>query len=178
MKNLRMKNLRITLAFFAVLTLNNLFAQDEDVDVRFKISVVDYVTSAKIAGAHVDVLDEKSRSVATYNTDSLGRSEFILKPKSTYKIIVSATNKVERFFIFEYEKQLKNFGSAVGGAYCQVRLFDFKEGTDYSYVLTNPFTRFYLNKTQIEFDYDVKLAEKMAKKIEEIMIAKTNTESK
>lgn len=142
-------------------------------DVAFEVRVVDHVTNARLFEANVSVYQD-SNLIDSKLTDSLGIVSLHLSPEKEYKIAISANQKVTRFFNVDLtncslEKAMM-FSDVAGS--CQVGLFVEKEGVDYSYVINNPITRFYLADREIFLFYDPGMAVKMNKEIERIQTAK------
>jgi len=138
-------------------------------ELTFEVRVVDSSTQARLPGMNISAYQENGL-VETMLTDSLGVVTLKLTPEKEYKIVVSASQKVTRFFNVDLtncslEKAL--MFSGISGS-CQVSLFLEREGVDYSYVTNNPITRFYLTDREIFLAFDPELAGKMVREIERI----------
>lgn len=145
----------------------HLFGQSE---VNFFLKTASFLTSKREPGATVKLF-EGSTLVSTQTSNANGEVTLKLKPGKKYKVEISKTGKVSRFFNIDASKvndELLQGSSKLEGS-CQVSLFDNVPGADFSYVTSNPFTDFYFDGSSPEFQYDQILADKMAKKIEKIL---------
>ncbi len=160
--------IRFTILGFLLLTSSLVQGQE----IKFSVRVVEQDTNKKLVGVSVSAfLDTNLFQLKT--TDSLGVVDLNLPVEKEYKIVISEPNMVTRFFIVdltncspEQVMMYPEFSSS-----CEVKLFNEKDGVDYTYIINNPITRFYQGGGRTYLDFDSKMAMKMAKEIEQILSA-------
>lgn len=158
-----MKNL-LFVCFF--LLSGSLMAQLVDFDLR----TADYATGKKLSGVTIEVY-EGTNLVKTEVTPSSGNAKFNLPAGKVYVLLFSKAGKVTR----QMKVNTKGIDDEAiqGGknafALIEVNLFDEVSGIDYSYIEKNPITEFYFDGVSPKLAYDEVLANKMRKKVEEIL---------
>jgi epidermal growth factor receptor substrate 15 len=164
-KGINMKHLLTFL--FVFLVTGAAFSQ---VECSMEYSIIDYNSGKKLTGVNVDVFDG-ANIVKSGESPSNGTVKLSVPSGKKYKVVFSKAGKVSRMLYIDSKginaEDIQG-GSSVGTGKIEVKLFDEIPGVDFSYVENNPFTEFYF-EGNATLSYDTAIAEKMAKKITELL---------
>lgn len=154
------------------------FLSFSQVECTMEYSLLDYNSGKKLSGVSVDVFDG-ANSVASGSSPSNGTVKLAVPAGKKYKVVFSKPGKVSRFLYIDSKginaEDIQG-GSSVGTGKIEVKLFDEVQGVDFSHVEKNPFTEFYF-EGNATLSYDKVIAEKMAKKITELLKQAASKES-
>jgi epidermal growth factor receptor substrate 15 len=140
------------------------------VQCTMEYSMLDYSSGKKLSGVNVDVFDG-ANIVTSGSSPSNGTVKLAVPSGKKYKVVFSKPGKVSRMLYIDSKginaEDIQG-GSSVGTGKIEVKLFDEIQGVDFSHVENNPFTEFYF-EGNATLSYDKFIAEKMAKKITELL---------
>jgi tetratricopeptide (TPR) repeat protein len=164
-KGINMKHLLTFLLVFLV--TGAAFSQ---VECTMEYSILDYNSGKKLTGVNVDVFDG-ANIVKSGESPSNGTVKLSVPSGKKYKVVFSKAGKVSRMLYIDSKginaEDIQG-GSSVGTGKIEVKLFDEVPGVDFSHVENNPFTEFYF-EGNATLSYDTGIAEKMRKKIEDLL---------
>ena len=167
---MKQKLLFLFILFFSTTAFSQL---QLDIDVI----VVDFKSNKKESGATLKVY-EGSTVVGSATSGSNGKISLKVPANKVYKVEVSKAGKVTRFFTVNSKNidiELLQ-GASEPMVRTSISLFDKTNNVDYSFIQTNPITEFYFDGKSTALAYNKSTADKMTKKVEEVIAQAEKTD--
>ena len=164
-----------TLLFlFLILCSSTVLSQ---LQLELDVVVVDYNSNKKESGAIMRVYDG-STVVGSATSSSNGKINLKVPAGKVYKVEISKAGKVTRYLMVNSKNidiELLQ-GASEPIVRTSISLFDKTPKVDYSFIETNPITEFYFDGKSTSLAYNSSTADKMTKKVEEVIAQAEKTD--